>query len=82
MGEALGHGVPVVSYDFSYGPDEMIANYENGRLIALNHPASMVKAVVELLSSPAKLQQLSDHAYDDLDNISAAVTWKQWQAVK
>ena len=24
----------------------------------------------------------SDHAYDDLDNISAAATWKQWQAVK
>lgn len=82
MGEALGHGVPVVSYDFSYGPDEMIVNYENGRLIALNHSASMAKAVVELLSSPAKLQQLSDHAYDDLDNISAAATWKQWQAVK
>lgn len=82
MGEALGHGVPVVSYDFSYGPDGMIVNYENGRLIALNHSVSMAKAVVELLSSPAKLQQMSDHAYDDLDNISAAATWKQWQAVK
>lgn len=82
LGEALGHGVPVISYNFSYGPDEMITNYENGRLIALNHPDAMVKAAVELLNDPARLQKMSDHAYEELANISAAATWKQWQAVR
>ena len=74
--------MPVISYNFSYGPDEMITNYENGRLIALNHPDAMVKAAVELLNDPARLQKMSDHAYEELANISAAATWKQWQAVK
>lgn len=82
VGEALGHGVPVLSYDYAYGPREMIIDRQNGRLLPLNHADAMAQAAIKILQDPKLLQQMSDQAYDDLDTISAAATWKQWQQVK
>lgn len=79
MGEALAHGVPVVSYDYLYGPASMITAGENGELIPLNKQAEFIQAVVRLLQRPATLQQFSDGAYDSVDALAGEKTWQQWQ---
>lgn len=79
--EALSHGVPVVTYDYSYGPSEMIKSGVNGELIHLNDQHKMVKTIVNLLQNPTEMQKLSDGAYDNLDNLDYQSTWQQWQAV-
>lgn len=79
MGEALSHGVPVVAYDYLYGPAEMIVSGVNGQLISLNNQQAFVEQVVHLLQNDADLQQLSDGAYDNLTMISEEKTWQQWQ---
>ncbi len=81
MGEALGHGVPVVSYDYLYGPASMVKSGVNGELIPLNNQRRFIEAVVKLLKDPAALQKLSTGAYTNLDAISAATTWEQWAPV-
>lgn len=81
MAEALSHGVPVVSYDYMYGPSELIESGVNGELIPLNSAKKMEKAAVEILSNPDLLQKLSTGAYNSLDNISNLNTWKQWSAL-
>ena len=81
MGESLSHGVPVVSYDYLYGPTEMIKPGVNGELIALNDQAKFIKTVIQLLQDHAKLQQLSNGAYENLQPISAEHTWEQWQQI-
>ncbi|MFQ9706661.1 MAG: glycosyltransferase [Limosilactobacillus pontis] len=78
MGEALSHGVPVVSYDYRYGPASMVKSGVNGELIPLGSQDRFVDAVVKLLQDPTALQQLSTGAYTNLDPISNATTWTQW----
>lgn len=34
--ESLAHGVPVISYDIKYGPNELITSDFNGYLITKN----------------------------------------------
>ncbi len=81
MGEALSHGVPVVTYDYMYGPSEMVKSGVNGELVPLNNAKKMEKAAVDILTNPKLLQKLSTGAYDSLDNISNLKTWKQWSRV-
>lgn len=81
MVEALNHGVPVVSYDYLYGPKELIKDDVNGYLVHLNDKKSFVDKAVKLLQDTATLQKLSDGAYDNLNTVNAANTWQQWQQI-
>ena len=79
MAEALNHGVPVVSYDYLYGPAAMVTSGENGELIPLNNQKQFVQTVIRLLQTPTELQHLSDGAYDHLSELAEEKTWQQWQ---
>lgn len=81
MGEALSHGVPVVTYDYLYGPASMVKSGVNGELVQLNNQNAFVRQLVQLLQDPAELQKLSTGAYDNLDAISDKTTWQQWQQI-
>lgn len=81
MGEALSHGVPVVSFDYQYGPAEMIKPGVNGELVPLGDDNKMVKTIVDLLKNHSRLQKLSDGAYDNLDDFDNKATWAQWQTL-
>lgn len=77
--EALGHGVPVLAYDYNYGPRELIEDGKNGKLIKLNDVATMASEAVKLLKGKKKLQDASDQAYELSARSSAEAVWKQWQ---
>lgn len=79
IGEALNHGVPVVSYDYLYGPAEMVTSGQNGELIPLNDQSRFIQTVIRLLRDQKELQGLSDGAYEHRDKLSAEKTWQQWQ---
>lgn len=78
MGEALAHGVPVVSYDYLYGPSEMVQSGVNGELIPLNASQKMEKAILSLLKDHQLLQKMSTNAYNSLNDLSNLHTWSQW----
>ena len=82
MAEALSHGVPVVSYDYAYGPSELVIPGQTGELVPLGNRDAFVKAVIDLLSDPTKLQDFSTAAYQNLTPFSEATTWQQWQALR
>lgn len=79
--EALEHGVPVVTFNYPYGPADMVKTGVNGELVPLNDSHKMVKAMVNLLTKPAELQKLSDGAYDNLTALDNQATWQQWKAL-
>lgn len=81
MNEALAHGIPVISYNYLYGPNEIVQPGVNGELIPVNDSSKMVRTIVNLLTNPNELQRLSDGAYDNLDAIDNQMTWQQWQAL-
>lgn len=79
MAEALEHGVPVVTYNYPYGPAELIKSGVNGELVPVNDQNKMVKSIVNLLTKPRELQKLSDGAYDNLAGIDYQATWEEWE---
>lgn len=81
MAEALGHGIPVVSYNYLYGPSELVHPGENGELVVLNDTEKLTKTVIDLLTDSQKLQQLSNGAYDSIKAFDNQTTWQQWQVL-
>ena len=79
VGEALNHGVPVISYDYLYGPAEMIISGKNGEVVPLNNQRKFIQIVVQLLQDQHKLQKLSAGAYENLSELGTEKTWQQWQ---
>lgn len=79
MVEALANGVPVVAYDFQYGPKELVQPGENGELVPVNQTSQFVQKVVGLLKDPAKLAQYRQHTADKLDNYRDDAVWQQWE---
>lgn len=61
--ESIAHGCPVVSYDYDYGPGDMIDHGRNGCLIERDNEAEMAKAIIELFDNEMKLKAMSDASY-------------------
>lgn len=79
MVEALSHGVPVLSYDYNYGPREIIEDGKNGYLLPQNNIAKLANKAIALLTDVDQLQKMSSNAYQLSEQYSAVNVWKQWQ---
>ncbi|WP_137596823.1 glycosyltransferase [Paucilactobacillus kaifaensis] len=82
MVEAISHGVPVLSYDYNYGPREIIVDGKNGYLLPRNNITNMAKKAISLLNDEKQLQEFSSNAYQLSERYSADNVWQQWQALK
>lgn len=54
IGESLRSGTPVVSYDIRYGPDEIIEDGMNGRLVAYGDVSGLASAIIDILKMPSE----------------------------
>lgn len=80
MPEAMGHGIPVVSYNFNYGPTDFIADDGDGYIIPQGNQLLMSQKIVELLTDDQKLTAFSLAAYDKLHaKQTQTMVWHQWQ---
>ena len=57
--EAQEHGCPAVSYDINYGPNEIITNNYNGRLIQAGDETALFDTMDLLLSHPSMIEEYS-----------------------
>ncbi|HJA73082.1 MAG TPA: glycosyltransferase [Candidatus Limosilactobacillus faecipullorum] len=78
MAEALAHGVPVLSYDYPYGPHELIQNRVNGRLVANGDPNAFADAIIALMEDDDQRAKLSVGARATA-GIDGEGAWKEWQ---
>lgn len=76
--EALSHGVPVVSYDIRYGPDEMIISGDNGYLIKPNDEKQMAEKIIEILNSKDKHFNMCENAYRLIEPFKIYNTTEKW----
>lgn len=80
--EAQSHGLPVVSYNINYGPDEIIKDHVTGILVPSGDVTEMATAVYQLLSNQAELQKYSDAAYQNsVQKFGSKVIWKKWETL-
>lgn len=79
--EALAHGVPALSYDINYGPNEIIRAGVDGYLFEQQDITGMADKAIQLLKAPKLLQTFSTHAYQGRTRFSAEQVWQAWQPI-
>jgi glycosyltransferase involved in cell wall biosynthesis len=60
--EAMGMGLPVVSFDCPFGPPELIDHGRDGLLVRTGDVAALTAALRELIEDPALRDRLGEEA--------------------
>lgn len=81
MSEALNHGLPVVSFDYPYGPREMVKNDLNGYLVPLGDDEKFASRILQIIKNPDLQDRLSQSAYEGVAALSAETTMKEWLTI-
>ncbi len=76
--EAMGHGLPVISFDCPSGPNEIIANEKNGLLVPAEDVASLSAAMRRLISQPETRRQLAVQAKATAQRYKTDVIIREW----
>lgn len=77
--EAQAHGVPAVSYDINYGPNEIIVDGVSGRLVPANDQQTLKQVIANLLAHPEVLSRFSAGAYQAAGRFDFAHLREKWQ---
>lgn len=76
--EAQAHGVPAVSYDINYGPNEIIEDHKSGQLLPANNIDQLQKVLADLLTHPELLAEYSTGAYKAARKFDFAHIKEKW----
>lgn len=66
--EAQSFGLPIVSYDCPNGPSDIIEDKSNGYLVENQNIEQLAIRILELASSPAKLEEFSEKSLINAQN--------------
>ncbi|EWH01630.1 hypothetical protein Q427_13125 [Halomonas sp. BC04] len=77
--EAMGCGVPVISYDCDYGPREIIVDGSTGLLAKASDVADLSEKIQEIIDNPDLASKMAKLAVEDVkDRFSHDVVIDQW----
>lgn len=69
--EALGHGLPIVSTDCPYGPNEILKNGKLGILVPVGDEVALADAMLQSLNKKHNTEKLIKRAKDFAPEVSA-----------
>lgn len=78
--EAMSYGVPVVSYDITYGTKELVDDGMNGYVVPAGAHGDMADRLTAILSDTGLWAALSEGAYRKAQTFSADEMMPLWQA--
>lgn len=78
--EAMSCGLPVVSFDFSFGPKEIIKNGVNGFLVEDGNIQDLAAKIEQLICDENLRFAFSQKTQLDLENYSEDKIMKKWEA--
>lgn len=80
--ESLANGCPVVSYNFNYGPADIITDGEDGFIVERNNIDELAQKMEYLIDNPKILNQMSKHALKNVkskfDKHNITKEWQQF----
>lgn len=82
IAESLVYGVPVVAYDFSYGPREFIEDGVNGFIVPVDDRVKAAERVTELLQNGPLWQEMSTAAHAHSQHSAEKNIIGSWQAME
>jgi glycosyltransferase involved in cell wall biosynthesis len=78
--ESMYNATPVISYDISYGPSDIIDHGVNGFLVEKNNQDEMVKYIIKLLDNPKKAKKMGKNARKKVsENYTNKVIFPKWK---
>lgn len=80
MMEALGVGIPVVSFEFNYGPKDLVLDGQTGYLVQPGDTLQMAERVVALFTDDQLCRQLGQGAIKLAETTwTTRKVWNRWQ---
>ena len=77
--EAMACGLPVVSFNCPWGPQEIISNGEDGLLIEAGNVSALTNGLQTLMSSPEKRISMSEAAQKNAQRFKIEYVAQKWQ---
>ena len=74
----LAYGVPTASYNYLYGPGDLILHKISGLLASRNNEEELAALIVERLSDQKETEAMSNHAYGEALRFHANNTKIYW----
>jgi poly(glycerol-phosphate) alpha-glucosyltransferase len=74
----MARGCPVIAYDISYGPAEMIANGESGLLVPPADIDALADAIIGLMTDSERIDRFSRAAHAWAVSAGAAGAVESW----
>lgn len=79
--EAMAHGFPVVAFDCDFGPGEIVADGETGRLVRETDAAALAGAIEAMILDPDLARAMGDRARSVASAHGAEAITRQWLSV-
>lgn len=76
--ESLSVGTPVITYDFKYGPRDIIKHNENGLIVDNGNIEELSEAITKILSNPELQKKMSKEALEVTKDFSEENYRKNW----
>ncbi len=69
--EAMNCGVPILSTNCQFGPDEILADGQYGKLVPVNNVEELALGMAEVLGQPINAQKLKDRSQEFAPEVAA-----------
>jgi glycosyltransferase involved in cell wall biosynthesis len=79
--EAMGKGLPVVSFDCPRGPSDIVCHGEDGLLVAPGDVQALGAALIELIEDPARRREMAAAARVKARRYAASEIAPRWDAL-
>lgn len=79
--EAMACGLPVISTNCNFGPNEIIKDNVNGKLVPVDDVDALTLALDELIQNPRLCLQLGNNARNIVNKYSISKIMDKWESV-